>query len=237
MDLELNKIYCMDCLEGMKMIPDNYVDLILTDIPYGETNRCKESGLRSLKKHDADIINFNLNNLLIEINRITKGSIYIFCGAEQISTIRKYFRSNGLITRNFVWKKTNPSPMNGEHHWLSSIENGVYAKNSGATFNEFCKGVVFEYPNGSSKRHPTEKNEDLIKYFVQVSSNINDIICDPFMGSGTTASAAIKLNRNFIGFELSQKYCDIANKRLGKLDKSYYEELPEDKKPSQQQLF
>ena len=58
------------------------------------------------------------------------------------------------------------------------------------------------------------KPEDLIMFLIKLSSNENDLILDPFMGSGTTAVACKQLNRNFIGFELSQKYCDIANNRL-----------------------
>ena len=63
------------------------------------------------------------------------------------------------------------------------------------------------------------------------------MVLDPFMGGGTTAKMAELLNRKWIGFEISQEYVNIAYKRVGKLDKSYYEELPEKEKPKQKQLF
>lgn len=227
----------MDCLEGMKMLENNSVDMLLTDIPYGEVNRAKESGLRKLKKGKADEMGINLDLFLEEVYRIVKGSFYIFCGIEQISPIRKYFREKDLLTRNFVWSKPNPSPINGQHNWLSSIENGVYAKKSGATFNEHCKGVVWHYPAGSSKIHPTQKPLELFQYLVRASSNKGDIILDPCMGSGTTAVASLSLGRNFIGFEKEKKWYHVALKRIGKFDKSYYDKLPEEEKPKQIQMF
>ena len=221
----------------MKELPNESVEMVLTDIPYGEVNRAKESGLRKLKKGKADELNFDLDIFLEEIYRVTKGSFYIFCGIEQVSKIRRFFRKRDLVTRNFVWKKSNPSPMNGQYNWLSSIENGVYAKKSGATFNRHCEGVVFEYPVGSSKDHPTQKPLDLFKYLVESSSKKGDVILDPCIGSGTTAVASLALNRKFIGYELKEEYYYLALKRIGKFNKSYYEKLPEEEKPLQRQLF
>ena len=80
-----------DCLELLKEIPDKSIDLVLTDIPYGECNRAKESGLRKLKKGNADEVNFDMQDLLSQLDRVCKGSIYIFCGIEQVSEIRKFF--------------------------------------------------------------------------------------------------------------------------------------------------
>ena len=235
--METNVIYNENCLEGMKKLPDNSVDMLLTDVPYGEVNRAKESGLRKLKKGDADIVAFNLQELLREVYRIVSGSFYIFCGIEQISPIRKFFRKKDLLTRNFVWSKSNPSPIHGQHNWLSSVENGVYAKKSGATFNRHCKGVVWEYPVGSSKIHPTQKPLKLFQYLIESSSNEGDLILDPFIGSGTTAVASLSLNRKFIGYEINKKYYNLSLKRIGKFDKKYYKELPEEERPAQQQLF
>jgi DNA modification methylase len=79
-------------------------------------------------------------------------------------------------------------------------------------------------PNSSAYQetsHPTEKPLQLIQYFIEHHSNTNDIVLDCFLGSGTTAIACIKSNRNFIGIELSQHYCNIANKRI-KLLRSQY---------------
>lgn len=211
--LNLNNIYNTDCIKGMKSLESNSIDMILTDIPYNEVNR-KSWGLRKLDKGAADVITFNLHEFLEQCNRVCNGSIYIFCGTEQVSEIRKYFRQSGLSTRHCIWEKSNPSPMNGQRIWLSSIENCIFAKNKSATFNEHCKGGVWRFPNGRSKQHPTEKPIKLFEYLISVSSNEGDIILDPCIGSGTTAAAAKNLNRNYIGFELNKEYYEIAKNRL-----------------------
>jgi site-specific DNA-methyltransferase (adenine-specific) len=78
---------------------------------------------------------------------------------------------------------------------------------------------VWFYPPAPKKGHITPKPEELIKNIILHSSNPNDIILDPFMGSGTTAKVAKELNRNYIGFELEEKYVDIANERLKSIQK------------------
>ena len=145
-----------DCLELMKELPDESVSLILTDIPYGEVNR-DSNGLRNLNKKDADTFNMNINQICSEFIRITSGSIYIFCGTEQVSEIRKNLVKEGLSTRLIIWEKTNPSPMNGETIWLSGIECCVYGKKKGGTFNGFCNNTVLRYSTQHSKLHPSQK--------------------------------------------------------------------------------
>lgn len=110
--LDLNQVYEGDCLKVMKDIDDNSIDLILTDIPYGEVNR-RSNGLRNLDKKQADILEFDLSLFLDECIRVLKGSIYIFCGTGQVSDIKKTLIKKKLSTRLCIWEKTNPSPMNG----------------------------------------------------------------------------------------------------------------------------
>lgn len=114
-------------MEYMQSMADKCVNLTLTDIPYGEVNR-KSSGVRSFNKEEADVIDFDLEAFCDHICRVTSGSIYVFCGIEQVSQIRKRLKDNGMTTRHCVWEKTNPSPVNGQHMWLSSIENCVFGR-------------------------------------------------------------------------------------------------------------
>ena len=202
-----------DCIEAMSKLSDKSIDLVVTDIPYGEVNR-KSSGLRNLDKGKADIVTFNLSELVDELCRLTKGSIYIFCGTEQVSEIRKRMVENKMSTRLCIWEKTNPSPMNGDKIWLSGIECCVFGRFPKATFNEHCKNTVFRYPCGRNKIHPTQKPEELIERLVLASSNEGDLVLDPFSGSGTTAVVCKKNNRNFIGFELNKEYYDKAVERI-----------------------
>ena len=206
-----------DCMELMNNIPNESIDLVLTDIPYGEVNR-KDNGLRKLDKENADILTFDLINFLEQLYDKAKSTIIIFCGKEQVSIIHSYFndkqkKGKGTV-RQLIWEKSNPSPMNGQHIYLSGVENAIWFKKRGGTFNAHCKNTVFKYPIGRSKLHPTEKNHLLLQELILDNSNENDLILDPCMGSGSTGVVALQNNRNFLGIELNQNYFEIAKNRL-----------------------
>ena len=189
------------------------VNCIITDIPYNECNR-QSNGLRKLDKDKADVGGFDIIDLTKNLCDKTKGSIYMFCGINQVSTIRQTMMNEGLSTRIIVWEKTNPSPMNGNKIWLSGIELCVFGKKSKATFNLHCKNTVLRYPCGVNKIHPTQKPIALMSYIVNASTKEGDIVLDPFMGSGTTAIACIREKRNFIGFEKSEEYWRKSMERI-----------------------
>ena len=209
----MNKIICGDGLEVMKTMPTNSVDLTLTDIPYDGVNRAS-NGLRNLDKKQADIITFDLQQFLKEIDRLSKNSIIIFCGKEQVSEIFNYFKTKKGTTRQLIWQKSNPSPMNGQHIYLSGIENAIWFKKHGGTFNAHCKNTVFKYSNGSSKLHPTEKNHRLLEELIKDNTNEGDIVFDPCCGSGSHLLVAKNLSREYIGIELDPEYCKIAQARI-----------------------
>ena len=203
-----------DCLEIMKNIEDKTADFVLTDIPYAEVNR-SSNGLRNLDKGNADVLTFNLYSFLEELYRITSNSICVFCGREQFSTIYSFFANKKGTVRPIVWEKTNPSPMNGQHIYLSGVEFAVWFKKSGGgTFNAHCKNVVFRYPNGRSKLHPTEKNHDLLRDLILDNTNEYDVVFDPCCGSGSHCYVAKNLNRRFIGIELDENYFNVAKERI-----------------------
>lgn len=212
------ELHNTDCLPFMAGMADGSVNLILTDIPYGEVNDNGVEGdemvLRKLHKGSADVVNFDLRFLAGELCRLASGSVYVFCGIGQVSTLREVFVERGLSTRLLIWEKTNPSPMMGQYMWLSSIECCVYGRKKGAAFNGHCESAVLRYPCGSSKEHPTEKNLDLFKRLVWVSSNPGQIVFDPFMGSGTAGVAALTLDREFIGCEINPDFYRIAERRI-----------------------
>ena len=213
----LNKIYNDDCISFMNTLSENVFDLTLTDIPYNGVNR-KSNGLRNLDKSFADILTFDLNTFLNEVYRVTKGTIIIFCGYNQLSEIYGFFkeksRENLGTVRQLVWEKTNPSPMNGQYIYLSGIENAIWFKKRGAVFNARCKNTVFRYPCGRSKLHPTEKNHGLLQELILDNSNENDIVFDPCCGSGAHCLVAKENNRNYIGVEINKQYFDIATSRI-----------------------
>ena len=214
---EKGMLFNKNCMEFLPLIGENTIDLILTDIPYNEVNR-NSNGLRNLNKENADVLTFNLQDFLDELYRITKSTIIIFCGMEQFSLIFNYFnkyaKQHKGTVRQLVWKKTNPSPMNGDYIYLSGTENAVWFKKKGGSFNAHCKSNVFEYPCGRSKLHPTEKQHDLLKDLILDNSNKNDIIFDPCCGSGSHCLVAKENDRLFIGCELNKEYFNIAKERF-----------------------
>ena len=210
---ELDKIYNWDCIQGMRCLPAKSVDMVLTDIPYGEVNR-KSGSLCNLDKGIADIVTFDLEVLCAEISRVCKGTAYIFCGIKQISELTKLLQQHGFSTRLGQWEKTNPNPMNGKHIWLSGSEFCVIGRKQKATFNRHCEKPIWRYPVGRNKLHTTQKPVPLFEYLIESSTNEGDLVLDCCMGSGTTAIAALNTKRHYIGFELDRGYYDIACKRV-----------------------
>jgi len=137
---------------------------------------------------------------------------YIFSDWRKYKDVQIAFETNGLELRALiVWNKKNGM---GEF-WRSVHEFILFFTkrhpkklNHGSCFN------VVEYKSVKSKRHPAEKPVDLISFLIEASSRENDLILDPFIGSGTTVVACEKLNRRWIGIEISKKYCEIAKQRI-----------------------
>ncbi len=209
----MNEVTQGDCLELMKEVPSKSVELFLTDIPYGVVNRAS-AGIRVFDKADADIETFDLDAFMDSALRAVKGSVYIWCSTEQVSHLRAGLVARGMTTRLCIWEKSNPSPVNGQHLWLSGVECCVFGRFKGAIFNEHCKNTVWRYPVGRAKEHPTQKPLRLFEAIIRASSNPGDTVLDPCCGSGTTGVAAKRTERNSIQFELSGEYCEIARRRL-----------------------
>ena len=190
--------------------------LTLTDIPYGEVN-FSSNGLRKLDREKANETTFNLLDFLKEVYRVTKGTIIIFLGQAQLTDTYNYFLDKQIAkegtVRQLIYEKTNPSPMNGQHVYLSGIENAIWFRKRNATFNARCKNTVFKYPSGRSKLHPTEKNHELIRELILDNSNVGDVVFDPCAGSGTHCLVAKEENRHFVGLEIDKGYFEIASQR------------------------
>lgn len=204
-----------DCMEFMKTMGDKSVDMTLTDIPYDGVNSNKgHNALRNIDKQKADVATFVLSDFLSEIDRITKGTVIVFCGITQVSEIYSFFRSQGYPTRQLIWEKTNPSPMNGQFMYLSATENIIWSKKNGAFFNASLVPNVFHFPIGSSAIHPTEKNHDLLRKLIVENSKYEQIVFDPCAGSGSTLLVAGQEGRHYLGCELDKEFFQVAEKRL-----------------------
>lgn len=198
----------MDCVEGMKLIKDKSIDLIITDPPYGVR-----------KKEEWDRKKYFLSNVklwLDECLRISKTVIW-FCAEKMLPYILKNFEKE--FKRLLIWNKPPGSQFAGAMNsniWYSTEPILVFGELPKGNKNKKYGYSCFNYRTVPQKKygHPTTKPLGLIEELIYFHSEEGDIVLDPFIGSGTTAVACKKLNRNFIGFEISKEYCDIANKRL-----------------------
>lgn len=203
---DLVTLYHGDCREQRF----NKVQLLLTDIPY--TISQKHGGLREIHFGEWDE-DFDLGTLELVLPKYTE-SAYVWCAAEQLSEVLKILEQRGMSTRALVWNKPAPSPMNGEYIWLSGMELCAYGKRSKATFNGFCESNVLTFKTEKQKLHPTQKPLSLFHKLIGTSTNKNDLVFDPFTGSGTTLVAAKDLGRRAVGIEREERYCEIAANRL-----------------------
>lgn len=207
------ELFNIDCMQHMQSMADNAVALTLTDIPYNEVQR-PSHGLRRLdNKQQADTLTIPIDDLVDELVRVTGGSIYVWCGMNQFSYLNQRFQYHGLSTRSIVWEKTNPSPQNGQHLYMSGVEHCIFARKKNATFNAHCENTVFRFPTTPrfvATKHPTPKPTFLFRRLIEISSDKNDLVFDPFMGSGTTGVASKLSGRRFIGCEISQDYYNEA---------------------------
>ena len=191
--------------------------LLLTDIPYGQVNR-DDNGLRNLNKEKADDETFEINSFLEHIYE-SADIFIIFCDFGQYSQIYNFFyikqKEKKGTTRQLIWAKSNPSPMNGEYIYLSGTENAVWFKKRGTgKMNNKCKKNYFIHPTGSSKYHPTEKKHKLLEELILDNTNKDDLVVDTCMGSESTGIVAIENQRRFLGIELDEKYFNISKERI-----------------------
>ena len=238
--LEVNRIYNMDCLAGMKLMLEQgmLVDLIVTDPPYfiKSTRAGGKSELaRSIQPMNDELQNGNLtvgidDKILNVMWSLMKApNIYIWCNGAQIPQYIDFFVKKHKCKMDIiVWHKTNATPLFC-NKYLSDKEYCLYFRRGGYCQPQSYKKAttVYELPiNSKDKRlygHPTIKPLPIIRTIVENSAKPNQLVLDPFMGSGTTAVACKGLGRNFIGFEIKPEYVATSEMRLANAD-NYLEE-------------
>lgn len=208
---------------------DLKVDHIITDPPY---NISKSNNFNTLNNPRSGVDfgawdkNFDLFEWIGLYSKLINknGSFIIFCSYLFISDICKELQKNNFDVKDIlIWRKTNPMPRNTNRRYVQDMEFAIWSvkKNSKWTFNK-PKDIpylrsLFETATVLGKErttHPTQKSLELMKKIIEIHTNEDDLILDPFMGSGTTGVAALKLNRRFIGVEKDEKYFNIAKQRL-----------------------
>jgi len=254
-NITLNTIYNEGCLDTMKRMNNNFIDLVITSPPY--------DNLRKYKGYT-----FDFESIAKELYRVIKiGGIIIWIVGDKIKNGNRsltsfkqalYFQEVGFNVHDVMIYKKKNTPFMRSNAYTNCYEfMFVLSKQKINTFNRltektvrhgfeglpFNKGVdginkkvvkelkekktkinIWEYAvglGGTTKdreafKHPAIFPEKLVKDHILSWSNENDIVYDPFMGSGTTAKMALLNNRYYLGSEISKEYCEIANKRINK---------------------
>lgn len=243
--MELDVIYNEDCIEGMKSIPDESIDMILCDLPYGTTKNKWDSVIPFEKLWDQYL-------------RVIKerGAIVLF-GSEPFST---ELRHSNLKHYRYDWiwnKKRFANQMCVKYQPLKIQENiSVFSKKScnyypqgliecnkvtkqgskitdnlgGGTratsyvqqYTNYPKNIL-EFGLDKEKLHPTQKPVELLKYLIRTYTKENEIVLDNCMGSGSTAIACLETGRHYIGYELDLEYYKIAQNRILDYELAYTE--------------
>jgi len=222
----------------LKFIESSTVDLILTDPPYnlGMFMHKRNTNLVKMRKNQFAYAGWdNLSQedwekemevFFKESSRVLKksGSLLLFMSLIKIETIIKiaskykfYYKTTG------IWNKTNPMPRNMNIHFVNSTEAWVYFvnddtsgtfNNKGKMVNDFIETSLTSAKEKKFGKHPTQKPTKIIAHFIEHLSNKNDVVLDPFMGSGTTGVCSRKMDRKFIGIDLDKEYYELSKNRM-----------------------
>ncbi len=223
------KLFNCNCLDIIKAFPDSYIDLIVTDPPYsinlkggGCWNKMgKYQKIQSLQSKEF-INDYNIEVFCKEFVRIMKEiNIYVWCNKHQIFDYMKFFiEKHKCLFDILFWNKTNPIPT-CSNKYLTDSEYILYfrkGKNKCQPKNYQDAKICYISPlNTKDKKkykHPTVKPLDFTQRIIRNSSKENQIILDPFMGSGTSIVAALLEGRSAIGIEINKEYFNIAQKRI-----------------------
>ncbi len=245
--MEVNRVYNMDCLKGMQLVPDKSVDMILCDLPYG-TTECSWD----------NVIPFD--QLWERYRRVIKDNGAIVLTAKQpfttdlIDSNRSWYRYNLVWAKNISSGFLNAKVMPLQSHedivvfyknkpcYNPQMVTGQERKASKAISKQSCKAaeqyskhirvtdynsterypksiLYFDTDKHTNALHPTQKPVALFEYLIRTFTNKGDIVLDNCIGSGTTAEACINTGRNFIGFELEEKYYNITVTRIDRARK------------------
>ena len=221
--MNVNEIYNMDCLQGLRQIESGTVSLIVADPPYElqQHNGAGAFGRKNCEYHQGiDHLQSGVSNeVLEECLRVCKHpNMYIFCSKDQLPQLLDFALSHKLKYDLLTWHKTNPVPT-CNNKYLSDTEYIVFMRNGANLYGtyETKRKYFITQTNTADKKafgHPTPKPVPIIKTLIENSTQSGDLVLDPYMGSGTTAIACMQSGRKYIGFELNKEYYDKAVKRI-----------------------
>ena len=226
--MEIDKIFNQDCIEGMKGIPDESVDLIVTDPPYKLTSRGSSGTMSGYWTNDItkkgkvfEENNVEIEDYLGEFYRILKDTshCYIMCNNLNLPHFFEVIsKSKFNFVKLLVWDKS--TKICGKYY-MGQVEHIFLLRKGGdKPINDCGTSDLLSLPNKKDKAynggniHDSQKPIALFQTMIENSSKEGEIILDPFIGSGTCAIACMRTNRHYIGFELDKKYFALTNERI-----------------------
>ena len=219
--VQINTIYNEDCLETMKRMPDNFVDLVLTSPPYNLGKGHHTGNIRHNPYSDdlpEEVYQNQQVQVLNELHRVTKDSLFYnhknrIKNGVSITPYSWLLKTKWKIKQELIWFNRSQNfdkirfyPMTERVYWLIKDETKFY---NNINHHDLFKWSAVGTKGDHTRAFPDEMVKDFLACFPE-----NYTIYDPFMGSGTTARACKDLGRNYIGSEISKEYCDIAEQRL-----------------------
>ena len=226
----MNKIKLIngDCLDTLKNIPNESIDLIVTDPPYPTTSRGNAGNSGGMLQKDINKKgkvfthnNINCKEYAPEFYRLLKDGSHCYVMTNHINLIDMLntFTDVGFhFIKSLIWNKGNK--IMGQYYMSQYEYILFFRKGKGKKINNCGTSDILSISNKKTKDkdgkniHDTEKPIELMEVLVNNSSQENELVLDPFMGVGSTGLACIKNNRNFIGIEIDENYFNIAKIRL-----------------------
>ena len=235
--MELNRIYNENCLDTMKKIPDEFIDCIITSPPYNKgfwsKNRYSETGFKTKSRRiDYEICDDILTpeqyeleqrNIIKECLRILKPKGSLFYNHIDIlnehNTIHPKFIYDYPLKQIIIWNRKN-TPKIDNSYFFPINEYVFWIKKTKEVIPNFYKDQsiykknIWDINPDKTNIHPAPFPIELAGNCILATTKEDDLIYDPYMGSGTTAKASMKLNRNYIGSEINNKYIEQFERSL-----------------------
>jgi site-specific DNA-methyltransferase (adenine-specific) len=211
-------LYLGDCLEVMKSIPDKSIDAVITDPPYGldyQSNmrvRSEKFDILENDNNDSRLQSFQYIFRVMKIDSVFAEFASFKNYAVDYIEAQKEFEIKNCI----VWNKGGGGIGDLVHSLSTDYELILICHKGSAKIRGKRNGSVWEIGkvNPNDMSHPTEKPTAIIEMVIDKWTDADNVVFDPFMGSGTTGVACIQTGRKFIGIEIDPKYFDIACKRI-----------------------
>ena len=218
LDIGPHRLYNGDCMDVLAQLPENSVDMVLTDPPYGMSF---QSGHRSAETKHRAIANDDGLDWLSDFCRLASRvarpdtAHYFFCSWHKIDVFKAELEKHFKVKNLLVWEKNNTSMGDLKGDFAPKLEFVFFCHKGRSTIRGKRDPNIFKFARTDNALHPTQKPVDLCEYLLSKFSDEGMTVFDPFMGSGTTGVACANTRRKFIGVELDPKYFGIACQRIG----------------------